>query len=338
MSLKNFVSIALLLSLTLPSQFYLGALAVAKIEDTGKPLQEPAIVDKGKNEKDEPVLSPECIEIAELTGIQALCKQLDDEQKSQQKSQQKNQDSEMQKILHNQRIIYLHTKINLYLHTANLEITSVTGKLNSGMAELADRQASISDARARSLRRNNFVNLVSGGITKIGGYSSALANASPIPTNVLEVFDGGVQSSLSALTMRQLKEEAILSKEKPIILVTFLNGNNASTKLFPESVWTYLSHKAPDSTSRLLVGAKESTRRKALMDYWIKEGRLKNSSSTRNQPKRTRELSGVKMPMDDLDDTMSMMSDLKSVVASMENSLMELSQVVKHSYKDDPDI
>lgn len=312
----------------------LGATALANLEDSGKPAQEPALVNKGKNEKDEPVLSPECIEIAALTGIQALCKQLDDEQKK----QPDNQENDMQKILHNQRIIYLHTKINLYLHTANLEIASVSGKLNSGMAELADRQASISDARARSLRRNNFVNLVSGGITKIGGYSTALANASPIPTNVLEVFDGGVQSSLSAMTMRQLKEEAALSKEKPGILITFLNGNNASTKLFPESVWTYLSHKAPDQTNRLLAGAKDSTRRKALMEYWITQGRLKNSGTTKNQPKRTRELSGVKMPMNDLDDTVSMMSDLKSVVASMENSLMELSQVLKSSYNDDPEI
>lgn len=313
----------------------LGATALANIEDPSKPAQEPAIVDKGKNEKDEPVLSPECIEIAAITGIQALCKQLDDEQKN-----HSNQFNDMQKILHNQRIIYLHTKINLYLHTANLEITSVTGKLNSGLAELADRQASISDARARSLRRNNFVNLVSGGITKIGGYSTALANASPIPTNVLEVFDGGVQSSLSAMTMRQLKEEAALSKEKPAILGTFLNGSNASTKLFPESVWTYLAHKAPDSTSRLLTGAKTESRRKALIDYWIKEGRLKDSAAgaRKNQPKRTRELSGLKLPMNDLDDTVSMMSDLKSVVAGMENSLMELSQVLKHSYQDDPEI
>jgi hypothetical protein len=338
MSFKNFVSITLLLLLILPGQMYISARAVAKIEETGKALPEPPIVDKGKNEKDEPVLSPECIEIAELTGIQSLCKQLDEEQKKQQSSQQSIEMSDMQKVLHNQRIIYLHTKINLYLHTANLEITSVTGKLNSGLAELSDRQASISDARARSLRRNNFVNLVSGGITKIGGYSTALANASPIPTNVLEVFDGGVQSSLSALTMRQLKEEAELSKEKPGILVTFLNGSNASTKLFPESVWKFLSHKAPDQTNRLLAGAKDSTRRKALMEYWITQGRLKNSGATKNQPKRTRELSGVKMPMNDLDDTVSMMSDLKSVVASMENSLMELSQVLKNSYKDDPEI
>jgi hypothetical protein len=337
MSLKNFVSITLLLLCTFSGQLNLGATALANIEDSTKPAQEPAVVDKGKNEKDEPVLSPECIEIAGLTGIQALCKQLDDEQKNP-IGKLVNSSNDMQKILHNQRIIYLHTKINLYLHTANLEITSVTGKLNSGLAELADRQASISDARARSLRRNNFVNLVSGGITKIGGYSTALANASPIPTNVLEVFDGGVQSSLSAMTMRQLKEEAELSKEKPAILVTFLNGSNASTKLFPDSVWTYLSHKSPDSTSRLLVGAKESTRRKALMEYWIKEGRLKNSGANKNQPKRTRELSGLKLPMNDLDDTVSMMSDLKSIVASMENSLMELSQVLKDSYKDDPEI
>lgn len=335
MSLKNFVSVTSLLSAALVSQMNLGAQAVASLQDASQTAEAPALIEKAKSAKDEPVLSPECIEIAALTGIQALCKELDDEQKKQLTSQA----SDVQKLMHNQRIIYLHSKINLYLHTANLEIVSVNGKLNSGLAELADRQASISDARARSLRRNNFVNLVSGGITKIGGYSTALANASPIPTNVLEVFDGGVQSGLSALTMRQLKEEAELSKEKPDILVTFLNNSNASSKLFPESVWTYLSHKAPDSKNRLLLNARENSRRKALMEYWIKEGRLKTGISTsKNQPKRTREVSGMKLPMNDLDDTVAMMSDLKSVVEGMENSLMELSQVLKSSYQDDPEI
>ena len=41
--------------------------------------------------------------------------------------------------------------------------------------------------------------------------------------------------------------------------------------------------------------------------------------------------------MDDIDDSVAMMSDLKSSVSEMEISLMELSQVIKDSYKNDPE-
>ena len=40
--------------------------------------------------------------------------------------------------------------------------------------------------------------------------------------------------------------------------------------------------------------------------------------------------------MDDIDDAVAMMSDIKSTVSGMETSLMELSQMLKASYKDDP--
>jgi hypothetical protein len=43
-----------------------------------------------------------------------------------------------------------------------------------------------------------------------------------------------------------------------------------------------------------------------------------------------------KIVMDDLDDAVAMMSDIKSLVSEMESSLMDLSQIIKSSYKDDP--
>ena len=42
--------------------------------------------------------------------------------------------------------------------------------------------------------------------------------------------------------------------------------------------------------------------------------------------------------MDDIDDSVAMMSDLKSTVSEMETGLMELSQAIKNSYKNDPPI
>ena len=238
------------------------------------------------------------------------------------------------RIISNQRLIYLRTQINAYIQTSNLEVASVIGRLNSGLADLADRKAMISDQRARTLRRQSFINLVSGGLTKIGGYSIALTPATLIPTNILEIFDGTVQVSLSALTLKQQRDERKLTKTRPVILNAFLSGNNLSSQEFPPSVWTYLNKVSTR-------GKNGKTRRQELIDHWSQIGRL--SDGTNKLMSRAR-AAGVapsfseSFHLDDLDDTVAMMSDLKSVVSGMESALMELGQTVRDSYKDDPEI
>lgn len=278
------------------------------------------------SQKGDESLSTAALEVGELTGIMPLYRQLCSEQKL---ARSGNDKSALDRLIRAQRISYLHIRINQYMQTANLEVSSVNGKLNSGMAELADRQAAISDARARMLRRSSVVNMFSGGMTKIGGYSSALTPASLIPTNVLEVFDGGVQMGLSAFTIRQQRAESKLNQDKPLILMTFLTGNNQTTKEFPETVWTYLGR--PDSAPG---GSK--TRRQTLIDRWVKAGRLTSGANEKVSAKRTKQIAGIKTPTNDLDDTVAMMSDVKSIVASMGNAFLEISTFMKDSYKDDP--
>jgi hypothetical protein len=192
----------------------------------------------------------------------------------------------------------------------------------------------ISDLRARILRRNSFINLISGGLTKIGGYSVALTPATLIPTNILEVFDGTVQTSLSAMTLQQQREESKLSKERPPILSSFLRGDNLSTHQFPETVWTFLNEKAPSS-------ADGKSRRQRLIDHWIEIGRLSNGQRLRKPRSSGSPISsslGPRVRLDELDDTVAMTSDLKSVVAGMEEGLMTLGVMSRDSYLDDPDI
>jgi hypothetical protein len=88
-------------------------------------------------------------------------------------------------------------------------------------------------------------------------------------------------------------------------------------------------------------GKNGKTRRQELIDHWSQIGRL--SDGTNKLMSRAR-AAGVapsfneSFHLDDLDDTVAMMSDLKSVVSGMESALMELGQTVRDSYKDDPEI
>lgn len=290
-------------------------------------------------------LSARANELAELTGIGKIYSQLRKEQETAKRSAASAKSIE--ELQRNLRIIYLHDKLNQYFQTANLEIDSTIAKLNSGMSSLGDRKATLADERARILRRNTFINLVSGGLTKIGGYSVALTPASLIPTNVLEVFDGGVQASLSASTIKQQRDEKKFSKTTPEMLLAFVNGNSRFSPQYPASVWAYLNAKA-NSTDRV-------SRRSTLLERWKASGRLNPGGSTaRRRPvaagagARTGAGLGAGVgadgastkvtSFDDLDDTVTMLADIRAVLAGAQVSLMELSETLKSVYDDDPAI
>lgn len=207
------------------------------------------------------------------------------------------------------------------------------------MSSLGDRKATLADERARILRRNTFINLISGGLTKIGGYSVALTPASLIPTNVLEIFDGGVQASLSASTIKQQRDEKKFSKTTPEMLIAFINGNSQSSPQYPASVWAYLNTKAN--------GTDRATRRGTLIERWRASGRLTPGGSTaRRHPATAAPAVGVGsaaastkvVSFDDLDDTVTMLADIRAVLAGAQVSLMELSETLKSVYDDDPTI
>lgn len=282
-------------------------------------------------------LSARALELAELTGIGKIYSQLRKEQDVAKKSTVPSRSIE--ELQRNLRIIYLHDKLNQYFQTANLEIDSTIAKLNSGMSSLGDRKATLADERARILRRNTFINLISGGLTKIGGYSVALTPASLIPTNVLEIFDGGVQASLSASTIKQQRDEKKFSKTTPEMLIAFINGNSQSSPQYPASVWAYLNTKAN--------GTDRATRRGTLIERWRASGRLTPGGSTaRRHPATAAPAVGVGsaaastkvVSFDDLDDTVTMLADIRAVLAGAQVSLMELSETLKSVYDDDPTI
>ncbi len=328
-----FMSAALLWSFSDPSNF---GMAVEIKSPAPKLVSLAPMPDNHINPVDDKVISPKntesftapVLEIAEMTGTLPLMRQLKSAQEAAKTNSGTN--SALGQIIIKQRIIYLHTQIDQYLQTVNLELSSVIGRLNSAMAQLADSKALISDQRARMLRRNTVINLVSGGLTKIGGYTSALTPASPIPTNVLEVFDGGVQVLLSASTIRQQRSESKFFGDKPAILTAFIRANNNPASEYPESVWTYINRPS-------FGQGKTKSRREVLIDSWTRSGRLITAGAKgRQRNNASIPSSREKIIMDDIDDAVAMMSDIKSTVSGMESSLMELSQTINSSYKDDP--
>ncbi|MBX9692294.1 MAG: hypothetical protein K2Z81_07925 [Cyanobacteria bacterium] len=235
--------------------------------------------------------------------------------------------SDIAVIARRQKLLYLRQKLIQRLESMNLEVNATRGHIEAEMAQVHEMQASMVEKRARALRRTSMINFVSGGITKIVGYAIAIGGIDQ-PTNVLEVVDGSIQCSLSGLTMRDLHSESHLVKEMPALLAV-LNQSDDSARVYPPQIWTYLNEPS-------IPGGK--SRRETMVSLWEDRGifvrRDKAAKLVTGNVKDHISLARITPQL--LDDRLAMLSELRSVVSQMHNSLMGLSQLCTDSYKNDP--
>jgi hypothetical protein len=268
-------------------------------------------------------LTPGAREIAEITGMMPVWNQLRAEQEK-----NANDSSAVARSVSMAKLIYYRQRLMQAEQTVNFEVDSTRVSIETELAKLDDIQAALTERRARSLMRNTVINFVSGGVTKLAGYSLALG-AADTPTNLLEIFDGGIQCALSAMTVKEQRvERQIAQKDVTPLLTTISDRSNARTRDYPESVWQFLSRVPPDSTDRRV-------RLEYLAQTW------ENAGLMGNKRKRPSNMSfGLSMRKELasqlVEDRTAMLTDVKSVVSQMQNGLMDFSRALKQTYLDDP--
>lgn len=276
---------------------------------------------------DQDFVSINAKEMSELSGIWPLYQRLLQEQK---KQRLRLSSDPLQELKDRQNILYLHQKISQSYQTTVAELRSALAKLDSEIVRLTDLRSVAANNRTKIQHRVTNTNLVSGGATKIGGYTAALAKAVPLPTNALEVFDGSVQMGLSALMLHQEHQEEKISSKTPESLLTFLNPKDSKTKTFPKTVGDYLNHPIPGR-----LDAK--SRRQLVIDSWLNMRRVVQNGGRSEAPSASPDLRLLITKDNDVAVTMAMMGDIRVSLESMENSLAELSELLSNSYKQDPE-
>lgn len=264
-------------------------------------------------------------EVAEITGVLPILERLIDEQSKVRSLQPHSLEMVEQK----QRILYLRQKVIQALDTALFEINCTDGKIERASANLADAEADLNEHRARTIRRNTMINFVSGGVTKMVGYSLALGSVAELTTNLLEVFDGGIQSTLSGLTIRDQKVENQMLRGVPGFMTTLVAHPVNTTNDYPPIVWQYLNNVPPGGKTTM-------TRRELLIRNWKQHGIMKSQLANMKAGPNGQIIMNSALEGKWIADHSAMMTDLKSVISQMNTGLMVLSELVKDSYNVDP--
>lgn len=280
-----------------------------------------------KSAVDEP-LSPVLEQLAKIIGALDLMHQVRALQSELSNTELANS-APFEYLSKRQKLIYIRQKLNLSLETSNLEVNATRGQVESLMAQVQNQQAKMVEKRARALRRNTIINFVSGGITKMVGYSIALGGVDT-PSNILEIMDGAIQCGLSGTVMKDLHSEGHILKEMPSEL-TVLSQPTDPQGIYAKQVWGYLNETTDGrSGESRRIELKKAWQARGFFDRHSKASVLRESGTLPNH------ISLARITPQLLDDRLAMLSETRSVVSEMHKSLMELSQTIKKSYDDDP--
>lgn len=273
-------------------------------------------------------LPPVLLQVARFTGALPIMKEIEALQADLKQSNLSISDP-LTTLAKRQKLVYLREKLNNVLETSNLEVNAARGQIEGLMSEVQTQQAKMVEKRARTLRRNTIINFVSGGITKLVGYSIALGG-NDTTSNILEIFDGGVQCGLSATVIKDLHSESHVVGRMPVML-TRLEQADDPEGVYPRQVWNYLNESSSGNAGL--------PRREELTKNWDSRGFYEHHTKYKNL-KENNNLQGnlalARITPQLLDDRQAMLSELRSTVSEMHESLMELSLRIKQSYKDDP--
>jgi hypothetical protein len=261
-----------------------------------------------------PRLSPEAAQVAEEIGVASLLDQLS-------RARAAVSGASLESLVARQ-------EITEKVLAASLEIDSVNAVIDSEVEQIRGIRADIQAKRDKAQNIINIASVLTGGVA--GAITSAM-QFKPSTVNLgngIGVGGGAGSVVLSIVGMRMQGGRRPLG-DSPRMLARFFgrqpNATEAIPSVYPEEVWSYLNSAAPskaDNQSGIV------TRREQLIAKWLSEGRINQDGSPRGE-RRIESLSGNisqlrKLSINELDDRLTMLLDVRATVSLMKRGLSEI--------------
>lgn len=217
------------------------------------------------------------------------------------------------------RMKVLETLLEAYFDAASLQ-----GEANREIGRLNSQLEIMSSKRDRAVNLNNAANFIlSGTLNTIGSILGFSASMPPLSGNLNQMLSGVVATGMSSYALKQNSGGRTESKEHPTVLAElFGRPVNAQTR-YPESVWRFFHSRAPGET--------QYTRAQLLENHWIAVKHLEPIGSAREKLKLDIVCGvnvGKQISIDDLNDSIAMISDVSNVAALMTHHIRDLMRII----------
>ncbi len=221
------------------------------------------------------------------------------------------------------------------IEVAELDVRAVAARIDSEIADADAVRAVLERKRDRDLLVNLTANFATAGIAKIVGNSLGLAPGGETANHILEIMDGGVQTGLPLLYVRQQYGERRMVNSVPTLLSLVLIPSASPVGECPSSVWRFLNNNPAGVSNR-------DSRIVWLNEKWRKLGLFERHKKVARKPQvAIAHLAGTvsdrqTVTIDLLEDRSAMLTDLKAMVTQMEIGLRDVLQLMRARFPFEP--
>jgi hypothetical protein len=214
--------------------------------------------------------------------------------------------------------------------SSSLEVDATIAQIDNEIAQANELHGYLSDRRDRTVNLLNLASIGTGGVLGIVGSALQLSPGSARAGNATGIVSGAVTSTLSTFGLRAQKGENRRLAFPSNMLAELFNRPVEPTSSYPTAVWDFMTSVAPSDQDRI-------TRQQRLIRTWIEVKRIDPPDTQKGKTKiehvTSRPSDGYKLTIDDLEDRVAMLQDLRAKLSFMKRDLAVLLKALpKHSF------
>jgi len=221
--------------------------------------------------------------------------------------------------------LFLRQEIAEKVMAASLDVDSVNAIIDTEIEQIRAIQSDLQSRRDKAQNIINIASIVTGGALGVANTALQFTSRTANLGNGIGVGGGAASVVLSIIGIHKQNGGRRDLGDSPRMLARFFgrqpNASEAVKSDYPDTIWSYLNSAEPSQPAT-------GTRAEQLIAKWRTEGRIQPDNSPKSSRQRDA-LSGNisqvrKLSIDELDDRMAMLLDIRARISLMKRDLSEI--------------
>ncbi len=208
----------------------------------------------------------------------------------------------------------------------SVEVQAVVAEIDGEIARTNGYQQMLEQRRYRIARNSTVATfMTSGMLSAIGSSMNISPKLSTVPGNTLQIAGSATDMGIPAWQLYKMNQISTEQVGNPTMLATLFDRPADGRTKFPETIWSYLNCQAP--------WAPQYSKKDFLIGRWIRLKHLPRRGG-KFDTKKLDAVCGTLEPnqvltYQDMIDQISMLTDLRAVIALMNQDIVEILHLVQ---------
>ena len=277
------------------------------------PLQYLDAMQRGPKLADNGELPPSAEEVASATGLLPLFRRL----------------QELVALppdaVNRLEVLLLRQSILEGVVTSSLQVDATIAQIDNEIAAAGELRGYLADKRDGKVNLLNLSSIAAGGVFGIVSSALQLSPQTAKAGNTTGIVSGGLTSTLSAIGLKSQRGEDRQFRFPSNMLAELFNRPVDPTSEYPFAVRQFITSVAPTDQDKI-------TRQQRLIRTWIEVKRIDPPDTPKGKKKiehvTSRPSESYKLTIDDLEDRVAMLQDLRAKLSFMKRDLGVLLQAL----------